>query len=1296
MTNALQKTDQTTQTGDTDRRSWSVDHRGGRLTKFKGQVASLAPAASGLVFLRDLVEPFLGAQNADHRSRSMRASVSSLATIVGLAAGLSGSAALAQDICSDAAAGAGSGIYVCDGTSTTQQAPTALTGGDLDVTAAQDTSISVTAGSGVFLENSRDDGGISFTDSGGLSVTTSDASRGGVEVRHFGTGVLDMQLSDATITHQDQGRRAIDLTAGDESAGIELDLGTSTITGRVLVGDFASSDVVLTSEASITAFGEGGQQNQTAVTVFETFNSRSSDFSIIDDLLHEGDITVNVGGSIETNMLRGLFAGSSTNGQISVTHSGTITNTRARGIEIYSENRYSNAILYGNYAPTYSDNYFGRRLQPTDGIELHTTADSNIQASSSGIILRNTNDFGGTRATIEGRVHGRSEGVYVFHYGFESDAIIEVTESGAVSSDLGPALNLFTYDFSAQQLDVGGVDVDVAGTVLSEQDSGIYVFHSGNVSDGSSGIDITVAESGQVTGSNEAAIRVRKDGYYSQISNFHPATNISIEVAGVVTGLNDASGIEVDNIEGGVNGDTESSTTIMVSGTVTADHDGINTHAGENVPGDTTITVATGGLVQGNNNGIIARNDGAADAIITVSGEVAGGSASGIALQTEGGTNTIDVLDGGRVGALSDHAISVTSGQTMIDNSGTVTGFVTLADGADTFTNRSANSWNIRNFADTDFDGVRDTEGVAVSDFGAGADTFENTSTGAVRLLTVEDMTGFTVETDDDTTPTNPADQTGEFAPAVADQPRAAGDITVAGIEQGQILNLEVFDNAGLITMADADTGGTTAVAGDILVITGSDTAGTSAGGQFISNGGALHIDTVLNDGVVDETDLLVVDDVIVGSGPTLITVTNAGGTGGNTDLNGDGIFDVDEGILVVQQLENDAGADADAFALAGGVVAGLFEYVLDQTDGQNWFLHSLARPFVPVYELYPHTLLDMVDLGTRQQRLGNRVWGAAPEEPVFVFCKDPEQNFRCQVTPEQSEVFADSGTGLSFIEGEGAWINVEGMQRTFTPAEATYADGYESQITGVQLGYDWVLQDRDDGSRLIGGLNAVYRDGTTEVTSGQSEAGTIATTGIGLGASLTYYDLSGLYVDAQARVMQLESTLSSPTLGAFLTDHTAMSYGLSVEAGKEMAISETWTLIPQVQLSYSTVEADDATDGFGNDITLRAESLQLRGGVEAVNRETWEESDGTTSRRDIRIGAHVTQELSPEQTITVAGTDLTSQAEATMAEITLGGTYNWKDDSRSIYGEISAAAALDNPGDNNSIRGTVGLRVQW
>jgi hypothetical protein len=328
------------------------------------------------------------------------------------------------------------------------------------------------------------------------------------------------------------------------------------------------------------------------------------------------------------------------------------------------------------------------------------------------------------------------------------------------------------------------------------------------------------------------------------------------------------------------------------------------------------VTVNVGGLVTGG-----WQSD------VTSVGPVYGLRATGVVLGSAGG-GTATLNNFGSIGALSDRAVASplpsffsnptspfpTSNNTSIINNGTITGFVQLVGDGNSFENNGL--FNLRHFADTTGVGVRDTVRVAIADLGPGV--FANN--GTLALLGAPGATKL--------------DPNGQYLPL--DNPNNA--MALNGPVQGRLIGVTTFTNSGTIDLQSNP------VAGDVLLITGSTlTVNPLAGagpGTFISNGGTLKLDTVLNQGdVATRSDTLVVDSTIVGgNGATNIIVRNARA--------GAEALTVNDGILVVQVL-NPTLSDPRAFSLSGGrVTAGAFDYFLfhggvTQGSQGNWYLRN-------------------------------------------------------------------------------------------------------------------------------------------------------------------------------------------------------------------------------------------------------------------------------------------------------------------------------------------------------------------
>ncbi|CAN7233959.1 autotransporter outer membrane beta-barrel domain-containing protein [Caballeronia sp. LjRoot29] len=126
----------------------------------------------------------------------------------------------------------------------------------------------------------------------------------------------------------------------------------------------------------------------------------------------------------------------------------------------------------------------------------------------------------------------------------------------------------------------------------------------------------------------------------------------------------------------------------------------------------------------------------------------------------------------------------------------------------------------------------------------------------------------------------------------------------------------------------------------------------TVSGGTYTSSGGKLLIDTVLNQGgAASSSDMPVADSTTLGTkGPTQVVVKNVGGAGAVTFGNG----------IEVVQVTDPTHSAAGAFTLLGRVVAGPYEYKLNQGGAQsadgNWYLSSEQAPHASgsTYATYP------------------------------------------------------------------------------------------------------------------------------------------------------------------------------------------------------------------------------------------------------------------------------------------------------------------------------------------------------
>jgi hypothetical protein len=527
---------------------------------------------------------------------------------------------------------------------------------------------------------------------------------------------------------------------------------------------------------------------------------------------------------------------------------------------------------------------------------------------------------GGTIETYGGNAHG----IYVTNIG--DDAAVDyamIVSSGHITTNGNDSHAINVTDI------IGDVTIDVAGAIdaLGDGSNGIHV------SDASGNVNITTDADSEIytSGTNGHVIHIDEAGDASDadVEYVHVFANGSIS-----TYDDNAYGIYVMEATANV--------TIDVTGPVTTHgfwshgiyvRDTIGT-----VAIDISGAISASGLYA--NALYLAGNDEEVE--INISAAVSGGAGEGAGIRIADGqavSTTINVLDGGSLGALSDRAIISSESNLIINNYGTITGIVELGDGDALFNNYSSNSWLLRYGSDT-----------ATADFGDGTDTFVNT--GVLSLL--------------------------------------KGTQT---LWQGELLGLETFTHRGEIDLSDG-------TAGDTLAISG----------EFQSDGGALYLDTVLDDGATPQTDLLDLETVTMpNDNPTLVHIENGGGTGGQTTGNG------------IKIIEADTSADG-AFVLAERWRFGAYEYELVEI-GEDWYLSSFLIAATGEYPALVSAVLSswQSGIGFLHDRMKVLIAGDnAPIEPASYGSADARGGFWLNATGARQEI--DTGTAyeqrLARLEG--------------------------------------------------------------------------------------------------------------------------------------------------------------------------------------------------------------------------------------------------------------------------------------
>ena len=470
----------------------------------------------------------------------------------------------------------------------------------------------------------------------------------------------------------------------------------------------------------------------------------------------------------------------------------------------------------------------------------------------------------------------------------------------------------------------------------------------------------------------------------------------------------------------------------------------------------------------------------------------------------------------------------------------------------------------------------------------------------------------------------------------------------------------------------------------------GSGGAVLNVAGNYTGNGGMMTINTVLGDDS-SKTDMLKVGGDT--SGATKLYVNNVGGSGAQT-VNGIKVVDVQGNSKGTFSLANSYTTKDGQQAVVGGAYA----YTLQQggtntpADG-DWYLTShvsgpnpdpdcqndnscpAPKPEprysagVPVYEGYVQNMLALNKLPTLQQRVGNRYW-----------------------TGENGNGSNNGGT----VNDVGVWARVEGAHNRLEPDTSTSRMKQDINTFIMQAGVDGQFYEGKNG-KLIAGITGQYGHAKGDVSSFHGD-GDIATDAWSLGATTTWYGNNGFYVDGQGQVTWFDNDLNSWTANTGLADgRKATGYALSIEAGQRLAIDQNWSLTPQAQLMYSSIDANAFNDTWGSRVNLHdGDSLVGRLGLAADYRSNWKGSDGLMVNTNVYGIANLYQEFLGGTTVNVSGVDFETDNDRTWAGMGAGGTYAWADNRYAVYGEGSINTSLNHFADSYAFKGNIGFKARW
>ena len=267
------------------------------------------------------------------------------------------------------------------------------------------------------------------------------------------------------------------------------------------------------------------------------------------------------------------------------------------------------------------------------------------------------------------------------------------------------------------------------------------------------------------------------------------------------------------------------------------------------------------------------------------------------------------------------------------------------------------------------------------------------------------------------------------------------------------------------------------------------------------------------------------------------------------------------------------------------------------------------------------------------------------------------------------------------------AWARIIGKH---SKDEGKERFNYETDIYGVQAGYDFNIKNSEDGNRYTG----FYFTNTTASTdfydryraqngiiASDKYTGKVKTKDFSLGLTTTKYYNNGFYLDLVGQLSFINNKYNSRD--GVSAKQRGNALALSVEGGKNYSLGSNWAIEPQAQLIYQYLNLKDFNDGvrevhYGNDSALRAR-LGFR----------------TTYKKSFYSIANVWHDFSNTTEANIGSDRIKEKYSATWGEIGLGVQLPITN-SAYVYSDIRYERSFTSNPKHKGYRGTVGFKYTF
>ena len=271
--------------------------------------------------------------------------------------------------------------------------------------------------------------------------------------------------------------------------------------------------------------------------------------------------------------------------------------------------------------------------------------------------------------------------------------------------------------------------------------------------------------------------------------------------------------------------------------------------------------------------------------------------------------------------------------------------------------------------------------------------------------------------------------------------------------------------------------------------------------------------------------------------------------------------------------------------------------------------------------------------------------------------------------------------------EKSEAWARILGKH---TKDEGKERFNFETNVYGVQAGYDFSIKNSENGKRYTGfyftnteaktNFEDRYR-AENGIVVADKYTGKAKTKDFSLGLSTTKYYNNGLYLDLAGQFSFIKNKYNSRD--GVVANQKGNAFGLSVETGKSYKLGANWAIQPQVQLVYQYLKLKDFKDDvrevhYGNDSALRA-----RAGVKALYNDKF------------YTVANIWNDFNNKTEANVGLDKVEEKYSSTWGEIGLGVQIPITN-SAYVYTDLKYERSFKSNPKHNGYRGTVGFKYTF